>query len=148
MRVVAGLLGVEVATRGGELGIVVGANPAAGAEMVDTVPIGERWLLLSLMIELITAATAANRRVRFRFTDGTNEFYRGVAGSAQTASRTIRYSGSPGGAEHAVRIDEMVLSLPNRMLLGPGFTIETRTDSLQAGDNYGAPSFLRERYFV
>ena len=39
------------------------ANPAAGAQLTWTVPVGEVWEIQSLYVELVTDATASNRRV-------------------------------------------------------------------------------------
>src|SRR3989304_2595527 len=76
-----------------------GADPAAGAEVADTVPANARWRLWSVEAVLITSSDAANRNTalfiddagatvtrRLMLTDSTN----------QTASQTRTHHWSPG----------------------------------------------------
>ena len=49
---------------------VTGTDPAAGAEISETVPTNARWILHSFIANLVTDATAGNRRVRLEIDDG------------------------------------------------------------------------------
>ncbi len=64
------------------------SNPAAGAEFVQTVPTGARWLLHAARGSLLTSGTVGNRQPQLRFTDGTNTL-------AQTASPLTQAAGLP-----------------------------------------------------
>jgi hypothetical protein len=127
---------------------VSGTNPAAGVEVHEAVPTGARWRLLSLFETLVTSATVANRRPVFLFGDASSfTFFNASAPVVQAASLTVFYCASPGlafdTAPDATRVN---LGIPTSMLLGAGFTIDTLTTNLQAGDDWIAPSMLVEEW--
>lgn len=61
--------------------VIVGANPAAGAEVSETVPAGETWCLLGVRVTLVTSATVATRQPILTLDDGTNIFFENPAAS-------------------------------------------------------------------
>src|SRR4051794_36291420 len=70
---------------------VTGPDPAAGAEILVTVPAGKWWLLRALRFTLVTSATVANRRPALTIDDGATEWWRWRAGVDQAASLTRLY---------------------------------------------------------
>lgn len=122
--------------------VVTAANPAAGAEVLATVPVGKWWDILAVKFVLVTSAAAANRRPALTIDDGTTEFWRWRAGVDQAASLTRTYQFL---AQLNVEVDrsttfnEMYEPLDEGLVLGPGYRIKTVTQALDVADDYGAP---------
>lgn len=131
----------------GYVHLVTGTDPAAGAEVDETVPTNVRWRLISLRLTLVTDATVQNRTVHVQFTDGTTN-YAYIRGPAnQAASETRHYDVYEGAARETAFVGTHIMyPLPERMLLFQGHHIETDTSNLQAGDNWGAPQMLVEEW--
>lgn len=132
---------------GGVIRTVTGTNPAAGAEVSETVPAGKEWRLLSIAVALVTSATAATRRPHLLIDDGTTVSYRRASNATQAASLTQNYVFAGEGPEAAVRGTWVADPLPS-LPLGAGYRIRTSTESIQAGDDYGAPVLLVEEFDV
>src|SRR5262245_49862512 len=60
----------------GALRSITGTQPAAGAEVSETVPTGARWELLAFTVQLVTSAAAANRLPMLTLDDGTTVYFR------------------------------------------------------------------------
>jgi hypothetical protein len=134
----AGLVGDPV-TAGTSL---VGTDPAAGAEISQTVPAGEYWTLTSVLAQLVTSATVANRRVHLIVDDGTNVVANYTAAADQAASATVTYTWDGGGADATAVRDGVASSgqLPiGLQLRRPGWRIRTLTSAIDVGDNWGPP---------
>lgn len=131
--------------RGGILKVVAGADPAAGAEVSDTVPAGKVWRLRGMILTLVTDATAATRRVHVTLDDGTTVFYRRAANASQAASLTQNYVLAVGEQESAVRDTWTTDPLPE-IDLPAGARIKTVTTNKQAGDNYGVTQYYVEEF--
>lgn len=130
---------------GGVLKVVVGADPAANAEVSDAVPANKVWRLIAVLLTLVTDANAANRRTHLTLDDGATVFYRRGSNAIQAASLTQNYSFASEAGEAAVRdlfaADPMpVIDLP------AGARIRTVTVNRQVGDNYGAPIYYVEEF--
>lgn len=126
---------------------ITGTNPAAGAEISETVPTNAVWRLWGLTIPLTTDATVANRRVTLRLDDGTNDFHRYLAHAAQAASLLRTYCAYPiGYATVDIGQDTPILLASPPPFLFQGWRIRTSTISLQAGDDYGAPQLFVEEW--
>lgn len=124
------------------LRIVTGTNPAAGAECSDTVPTGVDWRLVGALYTLVTNATAANRRVRLTFSDGTTEFARTMAGSDIPASTTGILNYNTNGGNTTISNGVQGVSIGFFDSFRSGFVIATSTLNIQAGDNFDAPVLL------
>lgn len=122
----------------GAIRAITGSDPAAGAEVSETVPSGTRWHLTSFGVTLAADGTAANRRPRLKVTDGSSTLFRIPSQADITASETIRIDWIDAGAETSDPSHQVAL-LPVALHLEAGWTIETDTENLQAGDDYGAP---------
>ena len=126
-----------------------GTDPAAGAEISETVPAGEVWHLRAIRFTLVTSATAATRVVHLRIADGSNVYFECIANASQTASLTRQYSGQPTQTTITDTTGtEIIIPIPANLYLNTGWTISTVTTALQAGDNYQAPTMLIENFII
>lgn len=130
----------------GRLRTITGTDPAAGAEISETVPAGVRWRFLAMRFVLVTSAVAANRSVSLIFDDGSSQWLQVSDNQVQAASLTHTYVamssgqiGLMGGSLHA-------LNTPSDVWLPAGSRIRTSTGSIDAGDNYGAPVYEVEEF--
>ena len=143
---------------------ITGTNPAAGAEVTETVDTGAAWELLSFSAVLVADANAANRVPRLAIDDGaaTNRRYVATddAGNPITANQTrtamwCRGPHLPGttGAATQAFVDTQTLRLNYSLqedlgLLTEGMRIRTVTSGILAGDDYAAPIFQVEEYIA
>jgi hypothetical protein len=65
----------------GLIRIIAIANPAAGAEVIQVVPAGKRWKLLSFNARLVTSAAVVTRHINFVCDDGAGNI--GAASDSQ-----------------------------------------------------------------
>lgn len=139
------LLPQEQARRAAERGlrVVVGDDPAAGAEISLTVPRGVVWELLTVQAILTADATAATRAARLLLDDGTREFYRIGSGTNQNAGDVFVYTWAVGQGVNTAFAAAVTVALPTPPFLLPGgYRIRTSVLNLQAGDNWAAPVLL------
>lgn len=133
----------------GNITSTTSTDPAAGAEPVLTVPAGVVWELISLNVTLVTAATAANRRVHFAITDGFGGSVNCFSSIDQTASTTRLYSGANfGHLPDEADDNDIVINVPPNLLLIEGGDISTETTNLQAGDNFTALRATFKEYYA
>lgn len=125
---------------------ITGTNPAAGAEVSETVPTGARWRLIALAVRFVTSATAANRFPILTFDDGTNVFFRADPPTQQTAGVDIGYVGGIGVERLTSTNDVRQWGFPVAMPLLAGYRIRTATAFIEADDNWGAPQLLVEEW--
>lgn len=127
------------------IGSTSGSNPAAGTEVSISVPTFEIWNIFYVMVQLITDATVANRRVHLRFTNGGGGLIDCFSDQDQVASTTRNYCFAKYGALPDTLDDtEILVPIPNDIYLIPESTIETATTNLQATDNFGIPRVVKE----
>lgn len=120
---------------------LLAGNPAAGADISQSVTTFQRWLLQAFTAQLTTSAAVANRNVHIQITDGTgNVFWDCAASAVQAASTTVRYSAC-GGVQPTFADASAIISLPDVMLLQQGWQIKTVTTLIQAGDQWANPNF-------
>lgn len=138
---------LELSTEGpGNLRSIVGTDPAAGIEIIETVPTNARWRLVGMRAVLVTDATVANRTVSLVFDDGVNAFTATIASIAQTASQTNPYFFAEYGVITAVALVVVMVPLPTSVLIPQGGRIRTLTGGIVAGDNWAAPTYEVEEW--
>jgi hypothetical protein len=130
----------------GVLRTIVGTDPAAGAEISETVPAGARWLFRALRASLVTDATVANRAPVLVFDDGTNIYMTAAVNTNHAASNTIAYAFGDVSLTASFTNAAAQVSAPSNILLAGGHRIRTVTGSIQAGDNWGAPVYSVEEW--
>jgi hypothetical protein len=131
----------------GRIRSITGTDPAAGAEVSETVPVGAKWRLISFSVTLVTAVAAANRSPALIIDDGTNILYYSTLHAVQTASLTRIYQYAQGSYWVSAADANGVYQdgLPGLYLM-PGWRIRTLTTNIQAADNWGAPQYSIEEY--
>lgn len=120
--------------------VFTGTDPAAGAEILETVPTGARWELMSIATRLVTSGSAGNRRVRLALDDGTNTMIISAVPGVFAATTDRRAMFAQGLAlETQIEVDALVAGLPAGLQLLSGFRISTSTLNMLSDDNYFAP---------
>jgi hypothetical protein len=131
----------------GAIRIITGSDPAAGAEISETVPTGARWQLLALTASLVADANAANRIASLLFDDGASVYARMSAQFAQAANNSAVYTWGAGlQFQGNVNADPKVSGLPIDHRLLAGHRLRTIVNSIQVGDNWGAPVYCVQEW--
>jgi len=130
----------------GTIRSITGTNPAAGAEISETVPTGARWMLLSIRADLVTDGTAATRTPQLILDDGTTSLWVADPVGATSASLTRGFNAGAGADRPSSTLTELTWAIPYPMPLLAGFRIRTLTNNIVAGDNWGAPQLLVEEH--
>lgn len=132
----------------GQMRVIQGTTPGAGAEISETVPAGARWEVIAFSGQLVTSAAVANRVPVLTIDDGANIFFRGDSNFSQAASLTGKYHWAQGMmASMAAHIGALQAGLPGDLTLGPGCRIKTATTAIDVADQWSAVNYLvRERF--
>lgn len=130
----------------GFLRAITGTDPAAGAEISETVPTNARWRVLGVTATLVTAVAAANRQISMAFDDGASVYARMPFTAVQPASLTTVYSWSAAGDPASASNVARSMPLNATPYLFQAHRVRTVTDLLQAADNWSAPVFLVEEW--
>ncbi len=129
----------------GRLRSITGTDPAAGAEISETVPDRRRWRILAVRFTLVTDDPVADRLVHLILDDGTNIFCDVCVTTAHAASITKTYNFSNFGSTQLNPVTCLYIPLPP-LPLSPGFRIRTATDLLEVTDDFSAPQLLVEEW--
>lgn len=135
---------VESASGPGALRSITGTNPAANAEISETVPTNARWRLLALFATLVTDANAANREAALTIDDGAAVVARYPAGQNNIASLTTRYVWAAAGARFTIAQDRTIVVPIADVWMPDGYRLKTVTTNLQVTDDWSAPQLWVE----
>lgn len=122
---------------------VAGANPAANAEISDTVPAGKWWVLISVSVQLVQGATQTPFP-SLVIDDGANITYQAFCGTAAVSAATTTQLTwavnlpSVGAAASTANSGP----LPRDFILPAGYRIRTLTTGIGANTDYGVPSYF------
>lgn len=130
----------------GNIRVVVGTNPAAGAEIAETVPTGARWRLLSFIAQLTCSAVVANRRPILVLDDGANATLQSDPPEAQVASQSHQWVAGAGTERLVATSNVRTWAMPALILLPAGHRIRTATTGLDPGDDWGTPRMVIEEW--
>lgn len=123
-------------------GVVVSFNqaaPAAGADLVVTVPTGARWRLQTFRATLTAAVAVSNRLVHIVTDDGANILMDSPSNFTQVASIVNTYSAFDSAPYLNVPFDlTTLLPLASNQMLRQGSRIRTLTTGIQAADQWSA----------
>ena len=125
---------------------ITGTNPAAGAEISETVPTGARWKLKSIKATLVPDATVITRVPNLSITDGAIEIAKIYSGLGALATILQTPLWTTCGYNSTTVASAIVAGLPNDLILMAGYKINTNTSAIQAGDDWGAPQLLVEEW--
>lgn len=126
---------------------ITGTDPAAGAEISETVPANTIWRVKSMWFRFVSDASGTPR-VQLLLDDGVSAdpFWKQPAAEVQNASSSWQYSIGE-GVESIEQINGIFqMSLPPNIFLSAGYRLSTVTVSIDAGDNYGAPQLSVEAW--
>jgi len=143
----------ETRTSGvGNLTQTAGTDPAAGAQIAETVPTNARWIITAFNSRMTADATSTTRSTRFSLDNGGGtSYFIGLIGPDQTASQARSSAAIPGWNRLETVFDSQTLhrtSLPIYSPLAQGFRIRTDVINFQAGDDWVAPDFLPEEWLT
>lgn len=126
-------------------------DPAAGAELVVSVPTNARWRIYQIQTVLTTSGTTANRTVGSVLDDGTNYLWKFAKQFPnQTASLAVNYEWSPDYpivADTATLVDgAQTHGFYPSFTLSAGFRFTTNTAGLLLADQYSGTQMLVEEW--
>lgn len=113
------------------------SNPAAGANFTYTVPSNSQHLIQSVRCRLVTAVTAATRRMHIEFETSTGKIYTRSCATTQIASLTYDYNFAFDGAPEVLNGTNVNVPIPEVDLAADG-TIKSVVASIQATDQLSA----------
>lgn len=125
---------------------IQGTQPAAGADLNETVPTNAKWILREISAVLTTSAVANNRQVRFILDDGSNVQYATYAPDTQAATLAHRYNMAPAGSDKTVVGTHHFINLPNVVEMEPTWRWRTATDLIDVGDQWSVPTYVVEEW--
>ena len=121
----------------GVVRLILGTTPAAGAEIIETVPSGARWELLRFCAALVTNAVAGNRTPIFRIITAADTSYRPASVHVQGPSKgwTWSWSGALNYQQDGVN-GNTTQPTPLPLMMFAGEQIKTLTLGMAAGDQW------------
>ena len=128
----------------GALRVIAGTNIGAGADWRETVPTGARWKLRAAFATLATDATVANRQPQLSVDDGAAIYQTFPSALNLTASSSWIISYVPLGSVVTPSTTRLAVNIPPDLVMPAGHRVGGLTVSLQAGDDWGAPTLLVE----
>lgn len=123
-----------------------GTNPAAGAEISETVPTNALWRFISLRTTLVNSAAVGSRFPRLVFDDGSEVFAEHLIGITTVALDTTVLCWAAGASQQGAGGLSATAGVANDLWLPEGYRVRTLTSGLQAGDDYNAPQLLVEEW--
>lgn len=123
----------------GQIQVVLGPRPAAGAEASVRVPDNVIWQLLGLHLTFVASAAVATRVISLSLKSDAGTFYTAPAGTTVTASQTSEVFAHTAGFNWTTALADNPIPLPMFTPLGPGYTILTSTALIDSADQYAAP---------
>jgi hypothetical protein len=116
---------------------ISGTTPAAGAEIIETVPTGARWELLALLAFLTTGPAATNRLPRLYFFNAGGGFALSLQVGTVAASSSADVAWAAGLTSIApATANALQAPLPQPLPLLEAQTFQTFTLNLAAPDQY------------
>lgn len=106
---------------------IVGTTPAAGVDILETVPTGARWELLSVVADMTTGAGGAATAGYFSIDDGVNVYNRVRSGICGGAGVTCNFAWSQNVQFQSIAAGVIFNLQPlaaNRMLAGHRFSMQ------------------------
>jgi len=138
---------IEASVSGaGRIRSITGTNPAAGAQISETVPAGVRWRFILATFGLTTDANVANRLVAVVFDDGVSTLAQVGDNATQAASQTHTYVVGAWGQISPFGAGIHSIPIPEGLFLPAGARVRTTIGSGQVGDDFTAPQLLVEEF--
>jgi len=125
---------------------ITGTNPAAGVEIIETVPAGARWRFIGIHAQLTTAVAVANRTVRWAIDDGASVMLFTTDSLLQPALTTENHEAGAYGTLLASTTILNIAPFPPDVYMLAGWRIRSATINLQPADDWGAPQLMVEEW--
>lgn len=110
------------------------ADPIAGTEA--SVTLADDGRVIAIIVELVTDATVANRRVSLEIVVDTTIIFTAISPAVQTASSTVEYVFGV-DMPFTDATTQQFIPLPNCLILPRNAILRTSTASIAVGDDYG-----------
>ena len=131
----------------GLIRLLTGTNPAAGAEISETVPTNARWLIRTFRANLVADGNASNRFGQIMLDDGaTPWWYSHIHVTAQVAGETRAYHFGLEMEHIDVGGGNIYQGAIPPFTLPGGWRIRSNTGGLLAGDEWAAPYLVIEEW--
>lgn len=122
---------------------LTGSQPAFGAQILETVPVGARWQLLSFLAGLVTDATAVVRQPILTQRSGGSLVAESIIAGGVPASIGANVTWAPGLTSQTDATGvHLHTAFPTDNKLLAGDQLQTSCNNMQAGDRWTAPNFL------
>lgn len=135
----------------GEIDLVTTANPAAGADVTETVPAAEMWRIDAITVLFTCGAAAANRQVFAQLeTAGGAIIWRAVSTAVAVANDTAQITFGMVVATVQIGVSPNLqtnVGLPDTFAL-PTNVVRVSAVNRQAADDFGAAIITRQRWRV
>lgn len=125
---------------------IQGTDPAAGSEILETVPARARWRLHHFGFTFVASGAVANRRPVLTIDDGLQVQWQTSSAIDVTAGQTAIYRAGMGTPFFTWGTLRYHLPLPTELKLFAGANISTVTAAIDGADNYGAPFYTVEEW--
>lgn len=127
---------------GGYTRFVQGTDPAPGADVSETVPVGARWEVLTIGAQINTSAAGGTRRARFALRSGgvslIDNFNPGTVGP----SSTFAFAFAQGMTlQSAFATQSSYGGLPTGVQMSAGTVFGLSLDAMDVADNWGPPAY-------
>jgi hypothetical protein len=113
------------------------ANPGAGADWTFTAPGTTQVRIIGTSATLTTSAAVANRVPELIFDDGAAPpFAFGTPNQSVPASQTVKVGGTNAPMGAAANVADVMVSIPQGIILRPGSRISSNTINIQGADQW------------
>jgi hypothetical protein len=129
--------------------VILGTDPAAATEFLETVPAGKLWHLKAVSVGLTTDGTGTVWP-SLVIDDGTTSFFRAQSGTAaQSLSTTQRHTWATDLVQAGAAADVAKTGvLPTDLFLPAGYRVGSASVTLNGTDNFTAPALYVVEYDV
>lgn len=127
--------------------VVTPGNPAAGANLVYTLPAGYRYQVVSVKMTLATDANVANRNCVLQYTDATPTLLYESTSISHAANITNIYIYADFGYKDTAAVAGRLEQAANvHMTLRAGWIVRTLINNVQVGDQLSAIAITMHRW--
>lgn len=133
----------------GRIRTIRGTDPAAGNQIVETVPTGRIWRFISLEAAYTTSAVVANRQVIWFIRDNAGrDVYFDIASAAQTASLAQNYLVAEIGHHVTFNLNIVhTFPLPIDLFCLGAWSLQSFVINSDPGDDWNAPDYVIEEWW-
>lgn len=133
----------------GNIRTIVGTDPAAGNEILETVPTNTIWRLMGFRAGFTAANVGVARQIRMGISDPLASSMYVVSNEVdQPINSTTRYNAGPSLASQSVNRLEFRMPFPADIIMLAGYNFFTIVNTLNAADNWSVPVLFVEEWVL